>query len=116
MTDLSPDELLAAEYVIGLLDRDQRRAAEDRLTRDPEWARVVARWQRQLSQMDAAFAPVPAPDLLPRIEARLFGAAPATPAAHGWWRITRPELLTGLVLGVVLVVKAVLLALWLGGR
>lgn len=113
MTDLSPDELLAAEYAIGLLDRDQRRAAEDRLTRDPEWARVVARWQRQLSQMDAAFAPVPAPDLLPRIEARLFGAPPA---AHGWWRITRPELLTGLVLGAVLVVKAVLLALWLGGR
>ncbi|MFN3278882.1 MAG: hypothetical protein ACK41Y_10845 [Paracoccus hibiscisoli] len=113
MTGLSPDELLAAEYVIGLLDRDQRRAAEDRLTRDPEWSHVVARWQRQMSQMDGAYDPVPAPDMLPRIEARLFGAPLA--AQIPWWR-RRPALLTGLIIGAVLAVKALLLALWLGGR
>lgn len=79
---LPQDELeaLAGEYVLGVLDLPDRRAAEQRLRRDPAFAARVAFWEARFSSLDGGFAPVAAPDLLPGIEARLF---PVAPAARG---------------------------------
>lgn len=67
------DDLLAAEYVLGVLALSDRAGVEARLKTDRALAARVAAWETQLSALNDGFAPAPAaPDLLPRIEARLF--------------------------------------------
>jgi anti-sigma-K factor RskA len=76
------DDLLAAEYVVGVLALDERLAFDARLKSEPALERLVAGWQSQLSGMNAAIAPVaPSINLLPLIEARLF----PTPARKLWF-------------------------------
>lgn len=66
------DDLMAAEYVLGTLSLEERAGAETRLRRDPDFARAVRDWEGRLSDLNAAYAEVPAPDLMPKIEAQLF--------------------------------------------
>lgn len=87
MTDapLSPreaDEALAAEYVLGVLDAVERGEAETRVRRDAGFAAMVAAWETRMGGLNEAFVPVPAPNLLPAIEARLF-QRPARAQATG---------------------------------
>jgi anti-sigma-K factor RskA len=71
-------ERLAAEYVIGLLDGDERRIAERLAESDPGFQAAVAQWQARLAELDATAAPVlPRDELWSRIETGLHGA-PAT--------------------------------------
>ena len=70
------DDHFAAEYVLGVTDLSQRIAAETRAKTDASFAARITYWQAQLSGMDGEFAEMPAPDLMPRIEARLFPQAP----------------------------------------
>ncbi|HEY7576893.1 MAG TPA: anti-sigma factor [Acetobacteraceae bacterium] len=74
-----PDhDLLAAEYVLGSLEGDERREAERLLTVDPAFARSVAAWQQRLAPLACHAAPVQPPaELWRRIEA---GIAPAATA------------------------------------
>ena len=68
-------ERLAAEYVIGLLDGDERRSAERLAENDPEFQDAVAQWQARLAELDATAAPVlPGDELWSRIETGLDGA------------------------------------------
>ncbi len=82
MTDqpiLPPDEdddLLAAEYVLGLLDREERALVEARLRRDATLMLRVEDWEERLSGLNDDYAEVAAPNLMPQIEARLFPQAP----------------------------------------
>ena len=65
------DDALAAEYVLGTLpDRDP---VDRRVTTDPAFASLVRDWEQRLSHLNDEFAEAPAPNLLPAIEARLFG-------------------------------------------
>lgn len=88
MTDLPPlppeddDDLLAAEYVIGLLPRADRAAFDARLRRDTALALRVADWEDRLSGLNDDYPEVAAPNLLPQIEARLF---PQVAAARRRW-------------------------------
>jgi anti-sigma-K factor RskA len=66
------DDALAAEYVLGVLDMGERLAAEARLRTDAGFRARVAAWEGRLSGLNADFAPVDPPNLLPAIEARLF--------------------------------------------
>lgn len=77
MTDapLTPDEiddLLAAEYVLGVQDLITRNACAERLGKEPEFAKRVADWENRLAGLNTGYASENAPDLLPAIEARLF--------------------------------------------
>lgn len=69
------DELRAAEYVLGTLTHEERRAARDRAELDGAFAARIRAWEERLSPLDAGYDSAPAPDLLPQIEARLFGDA-----------------------------------------
>ena len=51
-------EALAAEFVLGTLDNDERRAAQVRLAADPAFAAAVAGWQARLQPLADANAPV----------------------------------------------------------
>lgn len=65
------DDILAFEYVLGTApDRD---GIEARIARDPDFAAQVQAWERRLSSLNDGYPDVPAPPLLPGIEARLFG-------------------------------------------
>lgn len=84
------DNALAAEYVLGVQDMAERAAAERRLRTDPVFAGRVARWEIDFAAMNDGFAEAKAPDLMPRIEARLFGRPETQPSgagasSAGWW-------------------------------
>lgn len=79
------DDLLAAEYVLGTLPYADRLAAETRINKDTAFAKAVAAWENRLSLLNDAYDDAPAPNLLPQIEARLFGAAPKKPPFWKGW-------------------------------
>lgn len=77
-TPLSPreaDEAEAAEYVLGVQDLAERTASAARVKADPGFAALVAAWEVRMAGLNEEFAEVPAPKLLPAIEARLFPKA-----------------------------------------
>lgn len=66
------DDLLAAEYVLGVLPLTERRAAAHRAEVDGAFAARVWAWEARFAPMQAETVEGRAPDLLPAIEARLF--------------------------------------------
>ena len=69
-------DLLAAEYVLGSLEGDERREAERLLAADPAFARSVFAWQQRLTPLATHAAPAAPPaDLWPRIERDIAPAA-----------------------------------------
>ena len=85
LTPMQEDDALAAEYVLGVLDLAERTAVDARVKQDSVFAASVAAWESRLAGLNDAYAEVPAPNLLPQIEARLFPQA-AKPARNwfGW--------------------------------
>jgi anti-sigma-K factor RskA len=78
MTEPPDRDLIAAEYVLGALEGEDRRAAERLLAEDPTFAQSVAAWQRRLVPLAAHVAPVAPPaDLWRRIAAAIEPAPPA---------------------------------------
>lgn len=75
--DPSERELLAAEYVLGVLDAQTRREAQRRIANEPGFAAEVAAWEARLAPMLDDVAPVSAPTpVWPRISAALGHDAP----------------------------------------
>jgi anti-sigma-K factor RskA len=71
------DNILAAEFVSGLLDPAQRADAERRMETDATFARLVAQWRERLSDLDmTAPALDPGPALWQGIESRISTATP----------------------------------------
>lgn len=87
---LSPrdaDDVLAAEYVLGVLALPDRLAVETRLGTDAAFAAQVAAWENRLSGLNDAFAEAQPPaGMMDRIESRLFPAPPERRprALFGW--------------------------------
>lgn len=78
--DRSRDEVLAGEYVLGVLSGAERQKVDARLRHDRQFAAMVKRWEENLTQFNDDYAEVAAPDqLLSKIEDRLF-VSPATVA------------------------------------
>ena len=70
--DHSDIDGLAAEYVLGTLESDERRAVEARLPTDRVLSEAVASWQRRLEPLHERFpSATTSPDLLARIWARI---------------------------------------------
>jgi anti-sigma-K factor RskA len=73
--ELSPNELLAAEYALGVLAGTERTAAAQRVARDRAFAALVAAWEERLAPWTAELPEVaPPPQVWERIAARLSGA------------------------------------------
>jgi len=87
--DRSRDQLLAGEYVLGVLPLDQRRRVEDRIVRDAAFAAMVMRWQENLSSdFDAEYGEErPPKGVYARIEKRVFAqnGFGNELARGGWW-------------------------------
>ncbi len=75
-------DALAAEYVLGLLPREDMAAAEELMRDDAAFARLVDEWRGRLAAMDASATPVEAaPSLWSRIAETVRTAVQETPAA-----------------------------------
>jgi len=79
------DDLLAAEYVLGVLEAEARAMATARLRTDAAFAAAVHAWETRLDGLNDGFAEAPAPDLMPAIEARLFPTATAPRPRRTWF-------------------------------
>ncbi|RUY85778.1 anti-sigma factor, partial [Mesorhizobium sp. M7A.F.Ca.CA.001.12.2.1] len=55
------DDLLAAEYVLGVLDADERQIVSRRIDADTAFARLVEDWEVSLSPLAAAYREVEPP-------------------------------------------------------
>ena len=79
-------EVLAGEYVLGVLDAAQRRQVQARIEVDPAFARLVAGWEQRLGIWLDAVEPVAAPaHAWPRIRTRL-GWSPVEGGKRGVWQ------------------------------
>lgn len=81
-----PDDVLAGEYVLGVLSADARRAVERRMVTDRAFAALVETWQDDLSSFNEDYREaMPAPVVFTEIERRLFGTSATGPAKIGLW-------------------------------
>ncbi|MCQ1569168.1 anti-sigma factor [Neorhizobium galegae] len=80
------DEILAGEYVLGVLSLEARRVVEQRIANDRAFARIVERWQADLASFNDDYEDVaPNPAIFGRIETRLFGPARVARPSWGLW-------------------------------
>jgi len=81
------DDLLAAEYALGVLAGAERAAAEQRIARELGFATLVAAWEERLSPWASSIAEAAPPaDLWDRIVAALPAAGTPAPQGGGWWQ------------------------------
>ena len=81
---LPEDELIAAEYALGVLAGTERAAAERRIERDPAFANLVAAWEQRLAPLAEEIATVAPP---PHVWDRIAAALPEPrPQGAGLWQ------------------------------
>lgn len=104
------DDFVAAEYVLGVLPADERRAAALRIDAESGFARLVDAWEVHLAPLAAGYASVEPPAAVKAaIDRRLFSTTDeaAAPAAGLWsslalWRGLAAAALVALLLVLVL--------------
>ena len=80
---LPEDELVAAEYALGVLTGAERAAAERRIQRERAFAMMVAAWEERLSPWAAEIEDVTAP---PQVWDRIAASLPReSPERRGLW-------------------------------
>lgn len=100
----SDDIALAGEYALHLLDDAERRAFEDRMTRDPMLRTLVRDWDDQLALLTGTIAAVdPAPAVKARLKNTLFPDTAERRRPFSTW-------LMGALVAVGVIVGAVILA------
>jgi len=82
-SSLPDEELLAAEYALGVLSGAERAAAEQRVARDHGFARLVAEWEQRLAPWAAEIVEVAPPA---QVWDRIAGALPAQTQGGGLWQ------------------------------
>ena len=61
MTPNDDNEVLAAEYVLGTLDIEERAQAQRLVAHDSAFAAAVTQWERRLGELNVLVAPVEPP-------------------------------------------------------
>ncbi|QND49414.1 anti-sigma factor [Rhizobium lusitanum] len=69
----SRDEVLAGEYVLGVLSLEDRQKVERRMRSDRQFAAIVSRWEQNLSGFNDDYEIVAPPaSVFPKVEKRVF--------------------------------------------
>lgn len=80
------DNILVAEYVLGVLSAEEHTRVAELIARDPALQQSELFWQSRLSSLDENFDEVPAPARTwGRIEDRLFGTTAQTGPLPSFW-------------------------------
>jgi anti-sigma-K factor RskA len=75
MTHDEDQDGLAAEYVLGTLDAQERAQAEARIAAEPDFAALVQSWERRLGELHAMVDPVEPPSVVwDKVRAAVAGA------------------------------------------
>ncbi|PWK68440.1 anti-sigma factor [Aminobacter sp. AP02] len=87
------DDILAAEYVLGVLSADERRQVSARIAAEPDFARMVDRWEVHLAPLAVGYPEIDvAPSVKQAIDRRLFteqtetAGRPRLWSSLGFWR------------------------------
>jgi anti-sigma-K factor RskA len=100
----SRDEVLAGEYVLGVLSFEDRQKVEKRMRSDRQFAAIVSRWEQNLSGFNDEYESLlPAASVQPTLERRIFGEYPLRGGLWNsllLWRVVALACLV-LTLGVV---------------
>lgn len=79
------DELRAGEYVLGVLDADERRQVQQRIASEPAFAALIDMWEAHFAAWTRRVPPVlPPAHVWPRIRTRL-GWSPVEDTRGGVW-------------------------------
>lgn len=117
MTARRDDGVIAAEYVLGILDEAAGAAAAARTAADPDFADLVEGWRLRLAPLDDTAEPQPAGDRLWQgIEAAIAAPLAASPAPASspwmrWW--TSLPALRATAAGAAAVAVVLAAGLWL---
>lgn len=103
--DSRRDQVIAGEYVLGVLSAEDRRKVEARIVLDRGFAAMVQHWQSNLSPFDEVYEPVaPPPKVLAAVERRLFAehAVAGASKVSFWnslalWRVLTLASVAGLI-------------------
>lgn len=99
LSDPEERDLACAEYVIGLMDAEDRKVFEQRLLIDKDLGHMVAWWRGQLSGLNESVAPIdPSASLWARIESALDAQSLLPPALQVRATAPRPSLWNSLAL------------------
>ncbi|KAA0971908.1 anti-sigma factor [Aureimonas fodinaquatilis] len=78
------DDMIAAEYVLGVLPWDERQAIEKRISDDAVFANLVRNWESRFAPMNGAFEDVTPPaSAKAALDQRLFGLGESSSAQRG---------------------------------
>jgi anti-sigma-K factor RskA len=84
--DRGSDDMLAAEYVVGVLDADEWQVVSRRVGTDPAFARLVDEWELRLSPLAGDYVAVETPATLKgEIDRRLFASGRARAEGQSIW-------------------------------
>ena len=88
------DETIAAEFVLGLLDGDDRAAASQRAQSDPSFQKELAKWEERFAALLATLPHIPPPERLKTlIDEQLFHghetASGVAPIRMGRFSVTK---------------------------
>lgn len=84
--------MLAAEYVVGVLDAEERLKAAARIDRDSRFARLIEAWEARLSPLSGTYPEIKPPSRVKQaVDRVLFTgstiSSPSIAAARGsWWQ------------------------------
>jgi anti-sigma-K factor RskA len=81
--DSRRDEVIAGEYVLGVLSAEDRRRVEARIATDRNFAAMVVRWRKNLASLDPAYEPAAPPRGSTAIER--ISESPAAGGTSGLW-------------------------------
>ncbi len=107
--ELGGDDLLAAEYVLGVLAADARAAATRRIEEDRAFAAAVDRWESVLAPIATRYRAVEPPaGVKAAVDRRLFATAAMSPASAqtsfwsslAFWRGLTVAALAGLAIAI----------------
>ncbi len=91
--DGAGDDIVAAEYVLGVQPGDERQATSRRIEAEPVFARLVERWEEYFAPLAAGYAEVDAPaGVKIAIDRRLFAGG----TTSGQQATTAPGILSSL--------------------
>ncbi|ASY55042.1 MULTISPECIES: anti-sigma factor [Sinorhizobium] len=83
--DSRRDEVIAGEYVLGVLSAEDRRKVEARMATDRDFAAMVLRWRNNLATFDTAYETIAQARALPTAEHRAFEAQAGADDSIGLW-------------------------------
>ncbi|MBX7458076.1 anti-sigma factor [Qipengyuania sp. 1NDH17] len=105
----APEEMLAAEYALGLLEGEELLAARGREASDPAFATEVAQWQERLAPLLDEISPAtPREEVWLRISAELEGSGREADVISLKTRIRQWQLATGVAAAAAVAAFALL--------